>query len=279
MKNILIPTDFSDNARNAIRYALGYFADIPVNFYILNTVDRKSPYALCQQEGFFESTTEIPTIQNTSVLLREEVEMCRLLSENPRHGFFSLQEDLNLVEAIRKHVAEKEIDYILMGTKGASKMNGNEMGSNTCDVITKVKCPVMVIPADARFKGVKNIAFVTDYNCIYRNKVISSLSENLELHGAPLRVLHIKPQNRGLTASQTDNKEFLHYFFKETKHSFHFLENREIVTGIQDFVETWEISLVSIVAKNLNFIQRLLLRPSVKTVSYTTDVPFLVIHE
>lgn len=279
MNNILIPTDFSENAHNAIRYALDYFADVSVNFYILHVSRKGIDYVNESQNEFLESDSEMQTIQNSSLQLQEEIKTCRISAKNSGHNFFALEEDLNLVEAIRKHIAEKEIDYILMGTKGAANISENEMGSNTCEVITKVKCPIFVIPGNARFNGVKNIAFVTDYNCIYRNKVISTLSETLDLHNTPLRVLHIKSQNMGLTSAQTDNKGFLHYFFREKKHSFHFLENKELETGIQNFVETWEISLVSIVAKNLNFIERLLLRPAVKIVSYHTHVPFLVIHE
>ncbi len=279
MKNILIPTDFSENAHNAIRYALDYFADIPVNFYILHVSQKETSKTDEGYEDFLESDSEIQTVQNTASLLKEEIKTCRISAKNLEHNFFPLHEEVNLVEAIRKHISEKEIDYILMGTKGASKTNTNEMGSNTCEVVTKVKCPILVIPGSARFRGIKNIAFVTDYNCIYRNKIITTLSETLELHNSPLRILHIKSQNTGLTSGQTDNKGFLHYFFREKKHSFHFVENKELEIGIQNFIETWEISLVSIVAKNLNFIQRLLLRPSVKIVSYHTNVPFLVIHE
>ena len=36
MKNILIPTDFSENATNAITYALEYFSGVSVNFYLLH---------------------------------------------------------------------------------------------------------------------------------------------------------------------------------------------------------------------------------------------------
>lgn len=277
MKNILIPTDFSENAHNAIRYALDYFAEISANFYILHASPKGKPQADSEFEGFFDS--EIQTIQNTTSLLKAEINTCRISTKNSEHNFFALEEDSNLVEAIRKQVSEKEIDYILMGTKGASKNNSSEMGSNTVEVITKVKCPIMVIPGDARFVGVKNIAFVTDYNSVYRNKVISTLSETLGFHNTPLRVLYVKSNYLDLSAAQIDNKGFLHYFFRDKKHSFHFVENKELETGIENFVETWEISLVSIVAKNLNFIQRLLLRPAVKFVSYHTHVPFLVIHE
>lgn len=279
MKKILIPTDFSENSHNAIRYALEYYSDVPVNFYILHVSNQNSNFKEEEQENFSDFNNEMQTVQGALTFLKEEIKAFQLLSKNQDHKFFPLHENLNLVEAIRKQVTEKEIDYILMGTKGNSKINRSEIGSNTCDVITKVKCPILVIPENAKFSGIKNIAFLTDYNCIYRNKVISTLSETLGLHRAPLRVLHIKAQNTSLTASQTDNKGFLHYFFKEIKHSFHFVENKDLEIGIQDFVETWEISLVSIVAKNLNFIQRLLLRPALKTGSYTANVPFLVLHE
>lgn len=279
MKNILIPTDFSENAHNAVRYALDYFADVSVNFYILHVSQKETFHREEAYEGFFESDSEMQTLHNFSSLLKDEIKTCYSLAKSSYHKFFPLHEDSNLVEAIRRQVAHYEIDYILMGTKGASTISTNEMGSNTFEVITKVKCPILVIPGNARFKRVKNIAFVTDYNCIYRNKVIRTLSETIELHNTPLRILHVKSQNMGLTTSQTDNKGFLHYFFREKKHSFHFVENKNLETGIQDFVETWEISLISIVAKNLNFIERLLLRPAVKAVSYHTYVPFLVIHE
>ena len=280
MKNILIPTDFSENAHNAIRYALDYFADVPVNFFILHVSHKDTSQTDEEYSDFFESDSEMQTVNGPASLLKEEIKTCRISSKNPEHSFFPLQEESNLVEAIRKQIAEYEIDYILMGTKGASKIAGDQIGSNTFEVITKVKCAIFVIPGNARFNGIKNIAFVTDYNCIFRNKIISTLSETLELHNTPLRILHVKSQTSGgLTKTQTDNKGFLHYFFKEKKHSFHFVENKELEMGIQNFVETWDISLVSIVAKNLNFIQRLLLRPAAKVVSYHTHVPFLVIHE
>ncbi len=280
MMNILIPTDFSKNSHNAIRYALDYFADIPVNFYILH-ISLKSLLYKDEDpdtEGFIEFSKNKNVIQTPLAMLQEEIKTCKLLAKNSNHHFYALHENVLLVEAIRKHIEEKEIDYILMGTKGASKTNRNEIGSNTSEVITKVKCPVLVIPENAKFMKMKNIAFLTDYNCIYRNKVISKLSETLNLQTAALRVLHIRSQNAVLTASQTDNKGFLHYFFRDTKHSFHFLENKNIEIGIQDFVETWEIDMIAIVAKNLNFIQRLLFKPIIDS-TYQSEVPFLVLHE
>ena len=279
MKNILIPTDFSENSNNAIRYALEYFSNIPANFFILHASGKSHAHKSNVSESFYEFEENTQVASSPTVLLRDEIKSFQLLSKNPSHYFHALEENLLLVEAIKKQVIENDIDIILMGTKGDSQTHQADMGSQTYDVITKVKCPILVVPENAIFQGIRNFAFVTDYNCLYRSRVINTLSDALQLHTSPLRVLNIRPQNTSLNVAQTDNKGFLHYFFKEIKHSFHILENKNIENGIQDFVDTWEISVVAIVAKNLNFIQRLMLRPTSGKFNYHTEVPFLVLHE
>jgi len=279
MKNVLIPTDYSENSRNAIRYALEYFAEVPTNFFFLHVSAKDQPFATPAVEKPTMEGNIQTELENSLQFLLKEIQIYKEASTNAQHSFTALKENSLLVEAIRRHILEQEIDIIFMGTKGDSRSQNDEIGSHTYDVITKVKCPIMVIPEDARFNGIRNIAFVTDYNSIYRNRVINTLSQALNLHNSPLRVLHIRPQNAKLNLAQTDNKGFLHYFFKDTRHSFHFLENKNVESGIQEFVDTWEISVVALVAKNLNFIQRLMLRPSTGGFNYHTEIPFLVLHE
>lgn len=279
MKNILIPTDFSENSHIAIRFALEYFSDVPVNFFILH-VSHSCDAVQMGLSGSLIGGNERSQVGNNPIsAIEREIEYCESCTANPYHKFYTLYEEMLLVEAIRKQIGENEIDAIVMGTKGDSQSGTDEMGSHTYEVITKVKCPIMVIPENARYSGIRNIAFVTDYNAIYRNRVIATLSEALYLHHSPLRVLNIRTKNTNLTPTQIDNKGFLHYFFKDIKHSFHYMENINLEPGIQNFVETWEISMVAIAAKNLNFIQRLMLRPVSETITYHTDIPFLVLHE
>lgn len=277
MKNILIPTDFSENSQNAIIYALEYFSAIPVNFYLLHVSPNKSEAE--ETDHSFETYEIQQVIDSPIIKLQEEIKICKSFTLNSLHLFISIYENISLVESIRKQIVEKEIDYIFMGTKGASNISRTDIGSNTIEVITKVKCPVLVIPPQAKFKKIKNIAFPTDYNCIYKDRIIRTLFETLTLQNAGLRILHIKSGSQNLSQEKMDNKTFLQECLKETKHSFHFLENNNIEMGIQDFVETLEIDMIGMVAKNLNIIQRLLFHPINKTMRYHHEIPFLVMHE
>ncbi len=281
IKNVLIPTDFSENANNAISYAIEYFEGVSVNFYLLH-VSSKSNDDKQEDYAFASMTLDHPSssvIQSSVEQLLSQIITYKQRSKTKAHNFFAIHENSLMVEAIRKHVSEKQIDYILMGTRGASSMDGVGIGSNTAEVITKVKCPMLVIPKRAQFKGIHNIAFPTDYNCIYRNIVVSTISDTLSMQKAALRVLHIKARSRELTSSQTDNKVFLQEFISDTRHSFHFLELINLESGLQAFVETWDINMIAIAAKNLNFMQKILLSPSVTSIPYHSEIPFLILHE
>ncbi len=279
MKNILIPTDFSENSWNAIQYALSFFKKVRCNFYFLHI----SPFDdMIGGDSFFDSNEAVlekitHTAKERMQLLLKKVEKLPL---NTKHRFFSVYEYMFFIDAIRKQVEEKEIDYIVMGTKGASGLKERTVGSNTGDVITKVKCPVLVIPENARYSKPKEIAFPTDYNIYYKKRVLDTITEVLTLNEAALRVLHITKKEQGLTELQKKNKDFLSdYLEDEIEHSFHYLSNPDIEQAIQCFIESRDINMITMIAKNLNFFQRILFHPTVEKISYHTDVPFLVLHE
>lgn len=266
MKKVLIPTDFSEVSENAVKYAMGYFAGEIVDFYILH---------VAVPEPAVSGNKNLDS--DDSCRIQEKFREFISLSKNTGHHFHLIKTEGLLLDAIREMVKEKEIDWIVMGTEGMAG-NKEELRSNTYDVITKVKCPLMVIPSEAKFDVIRNVSFITDYNHIYRNKVIRVLSETLHFHKAPLKVLHLRSGNKKLTPAQVDNKGFLHYFFKDVNHSFHFLENHNSEAGIEDFVKTWDIDIITIPARNLNLIQRLMLRSS-SEIDFQRRIPFFVLHE
>ncbi len=279
MKNVLIPTDFSENSWNAIEYALLFFKKIKCNFYFLHV---SSYEEMIGGESFYDTKdTVIEKITRS-----DKEHMQRLLKRieklplNTKHRFFTSNEYIFFIDAIRKQIQEKNIDFIVMGTKGASGLKEMTVGSNTGDVITKVKCPVLVIPEHAKYVKPKEIAFPTDYNLYYKSRVLNTITSVLQMNDAALRVLHITKKEQELSDLQKKNKDFLNDYLKDDlEHSFHFLSNPNIEEAIQCFVESRNIDMITMVAKNLNFFQRILFHPTIEKISYHTHVPFLVLHE
>ncbi len=276
--NVLIPTDFSENSENAINYALDFFQHNECTFYLLNVVKIN---ALATPETSNIHTVDIIETELLTPVrekLGELVKKIRNTKNNKKHKIISLIEYGFLIDAIRKQVAEKEIDLIVMGTKGASGLKEVIVGSNTGDVITKVNCSALVIPENAVYKPLKEIAFPTDFSLFYNIKTLRPLLKILNESDASLKVLHIDKNKAGLNKSQKLNKELFKEFFSDSNCSFHFLSNNKVEDAVQCFVESRDIDLIAMVAKNLNYFQQILFHTRVAKISYHTEVPFLVLH-
>lgn len=279
MTNVLIPTDFSENAWNAIQYGVQFFKKEPVRFFILHV--RFNPGLYPQEDVTPQGITLAQSKQNTQAekqlsAIKEKIET---LFPNPNHSFQTMYQHGLFVEGVKKVIAEKNIDFIVMGTKGASGIKEVTVGSRTGEVITRVKCPILVIPEKAKFSSTKEIVFPTDFNLHYKQKVLLTLSEVVAMQNASIHVLHMTKSNRPLTEQQTINRNILEDFLFDIPHSFHYVENQSIEEVLESFVDVMEIDMIAMVAKNINFFQRLLFRPRVAKISYHTKVPFLVLHE
>jgi nucleotide-binding universal stress UspA family protein len=281
MKNILIPTDFSENSWNAVKYALEFFKNTKCDFYLLhvtqiyNYASGESPIMPLPAIEVIDKTV----LKQAKTNIKKLIKKINLLPPNPKHNFYTLSNYDYFIDAVKAHVAEKNIDLIVMGTKGASGLKKVMIGSNTGDLITRVKCPVLIVPENAEFKEIQEIAFPTDYHLFYPTKILNSILEFTKMNDAALRIVHIAKKDEEITEFQLENKEFLSNYFAEEKHSFHRITNKKTEDGVQCFVESRDIDLIIMIAKSLNLFQRILFRPTVEEISYHTDVPFLVLHE
>lgn len=280
MKNILLPTDFSETSWNAIVYALEFFNKTPCTFYLLH-VNALSYVATndlltIQNKDFIEETYTKPAKKQLKAFLKR---ISKEFPETSKHHFFSLTDYNFFVDSVRSHVAEKKIDLIVMGTKGASGLKKIIIGSYAADVIKKVQCTALVVPEDAKFTDLKEIAFPTDYLLTYGVDLLRPLYNIMDTHHSSLQVLHVAHKDDSLSIAQQDNKDLLNEYFHKFETEFHTLANRNVEDAIEIFVRRSDIKMVAMVAKNLNYFQRILFHNKIEEMTYHTHIPFLVMHD
>lgn len=279
MKNILVPTDFSENAFNALKYCLELFQEQKCTIYLLhvNPIPTYSGPSTSLESSM--ATLQESLLKDSQDRLNDLLARIGSLSMKYRHTFVTLTAYDFFVDTIKREVRNRNIDLIVMGTKGASGLKKITVGSNTGDVITKVKCPLLAVPEGAVYNSPKEIAFPTDFQIRYDLKVLDDLLEMAAISKSVIRILHISKKGEELDQEQLINKQFLQDYFKDIEHSFHSLTGTKLETAVQCFTESREIDMIAMVAKNLNFFQRILFRPAVEEISYHIKVPFLVLHE
>jgi nucleotide-binding universal stress UspA family protein len=134
MKNILVPIDFSQNALNALHYAIYLFEKEKCQFHILHV------YSYPNDKEHKKSNDNLKKAEFELVekKLSKLIEELRYKNTNSLHTFKAHTDDSFLNNAIRTMLRTAQIDFIFMGTKGATGAKRIFMGSNTVRVINDI---------------------------------------------------------------------------------------------------------------------------------------------
>lgn len=276
MKKILLPTDFSENADNAIQYALQLFKNEVCVFHLLHTY---TP-AIYQAEYILHSPGQIGLGDMYQVNVMEQLQELQQRIEtdfkNSKHTFILRAAFNTLIEEISETTAQDKIDLIVMGTQGATGATDIILGTNTVNVIRKANCPVIAVPSHFNYLDPKAILFPTDYEINYKSKHLRGLLNLVEEHAATLHVLHITSPD-GLSTTQMGNKAKLQRILGTVNRFFHNEADQDIISGINTFRSATKVNLVVMVQNKHTFLERLFIEPIIKKMAFNLDVPFMVL--
>ena len=274
MKNILLPTDFSENSVNAIKYALKFFENRNCNFYLLHTFTPTAYHSGKALKNF----TSVELVQATREAAAERIKilMEELKSEfNNQKHHLKWTVDFNLlVGKIKSMVKEKKIDLIVMGTQGATGAREIFLGTQTMYTIKKLNCPVLAVPSGYHYKKPEEILFATDYK-ILRPQDLRFLEFFTRLHSARLHVLNVYTNN--LDEEQREHRKQLSEFLKDHEPVLHLTEGDDIPEAVVAFQKKNKIDLLMMVHKKHSFFENILFKPVINQLVYHTNIPFLVI--
>ena len=277
MKNILLPTDFSENSINAIEYASQLFKDTPCKFYLLNVF--KIPY-LANEELMDHNVAQLAALEE-EMYDTSKLEMEKLLEwipKNNKHDFETIS-DYNLFNlAVHQVVDEKNIELIIMGTKGATGAKEIFMGSNTGDVIIRSSCNVIAVPENHTYKPPKEIVFPTDFQIDYDFEDLAPLISLAELNNTMIRIVHFS-EKTDLDETQEQNKRKLSSFLANIIHKYYTLSSSDFEEGLNCFTQSrGNIDMIAIIGRHYGFFQRLFFKPKVRALSFHSNIPLFVIH-
>ncbi|TYB78297.1 universal stress protein [Bizionia myxarmorum] len=276
MKNILLPTDFSDNSIHAINHALKMFSKDSCHFYLLHSYESILENMAQMQISAAEIGVEETAKKASKERLQEILHKVTTLYKNSKHTFEIISGSGELTKEIKKLVDQKQIDYVVMGTKGTTGSKEVLYGSNTVDVFKKATCPVLVIPKKAEYKTVKDILFATDYGIDFQAKSLKPLQAIAKEQGAKVHILHVSLSN-GLTAKQQTNRLKLNEYLENSNHDFHDVSNDDVQPAIVEFQEQHPVDMLVMINNKHSFFENLFFASRINKIGFHIGIPFLVI--
>jgi len=277
MKKILLPVDFSETSDNAFIYALELAKVFKAELLLLHTFDLP---IIDSQAMPINYATIYETIELTNFdHFREKMPKLHSMAEERNLDHILMRHilmDGELVYNIKKVVEDEKIDFVVMGTKGATGWLDSFLGTNTSSVISDVSVPVLSVPLDAKYRKIETIAFTTRY----RKKDIEALVKVLviakKLH-AKVKCLHVQTSDSDVTEDTI--KRWKSHFDEEENLKFYIIPSDNVIETVEDFLVDQDIDMLAMLTYKRNFFVELFTNTTTQKLSYHLKTPILVLHE
>jgi nucleotide-binding universal stress UspA family protein len=154
IKKILYATDLSENARHAFGYAVSLANRHDAKITVLHVVEELSPFARSMVEDILgeKRWAELRKERKAEVISDLQLRLDKFLSEVRRNRPdypFAIDKTIVVtghpVDQIIRHAEEKDVDLVVIGSRGKGGLADVTMGTTSRRVVRRCKVPVLVV--------------------------------------------------------------------------------------------------------------------------------------
>jgi nucleotide-binding universal stress UspA family protein len=277
MKTILVPTDFSACANNALNVALEMAKIAPAEILVVHVLELA--------ETVYVDYTG-PSV-NFSESLREQAEQemmnlkSRVLAEHHilvKTFTYQSPVDENIVRAARDHNA----DLIVTGTRGAGKLKEKLWGTHTAALIGKSHIPVLAIPKDYKWHKPSKILLATSH---FEKDQASweALSGIIGLFAATLHAVVFTDEKKDKAVTSVAHSWDINRYreFLDQHHDYPVVSEHLYGAGfeqtLEDYISANGIDMLVMFTYKRGFLARILDPSKTKRMSCHTRIPLLAL--
>lgn len=275
MKNILLPTDFSENSNNAISFAMNFFKGETCTFHILNSQKTSNYITADVRSGSLGTSVYEGILNKNKKELEKIIQFCESLSAQEEFTFVPKVDFANITDAINQAVALNNIELIIMGTKGATGASKVVFGSNTIKVFRNVKCPVLAIPENYIFEKINSVLFSLNYQYDITDKNVEILLEIVKKNSASLKLLETLEINGDKIEAK---RKITEEIFKEIDFECFTIKNLPAPMAINAFQQIIPVQLHAMIIDRESFLDRFIFGSNTSKISYDSLVPLLALN-
>jgi len=266
MKTILLMTDFSDNAKNAIQYAIQMFGE-ETAYILLNT------YTVRENSGTFVSVAS-----RIKEIAEEEMgnELMFIKAKFPQYPNLKITTQVKRegsIDGVKRVGNQYPIDLIVMGTKGASGLTKILIGSVTASVVKETNFPVFIIPEKAKYEGVKKIVFAIN-NFSVDDDLLIPLVSIIKKEQSELHLLTVLKE----AEKSPKGKDYFLESLKEIKQKIIYVEGEDVSEEVEKYAIQNNIDLITVVARHNKFFDRLFHKSVSQELIFQAKLPILVLE-
>ena len=275
MKKILLPTDFSNGAYKAIEYGIALANEFGSDIIICHAFELPAQGI----NVLIDISAELQKNAQDDLNKLERKIIDSGLSNGANVEYLALLGDLN--EVINTIGRQKNIDLVLMGTKGESDLASKLFGTNTVSAIKNCTLPLLVIPSGAVYKPIKNIAFAIDYLKPAKDNVLDLLMDLAQHYDSKVSMLNVHTDGEigEFIASVKDMQTWYSDHLEDVNLDYVFVENYLIEIGVFEFILHNPTDMLTMITKKHSFFDKIFRKSISEELALHTGIPLLTLHE
>lgn len=274
METILVPTDFSAAARNALDYAVELSNLFDSRIILVNATPLPMPS--------YDSTLPIEIMTDLEKSSKEGLENLKkeIQSRSKRKLTVTCYTEMGYAEDVVENAARKnEADLIVLGIIGeAGKLKEHLIGSTAVKVARNINIPTFIIPENIHYQKIKKIAFACDLNKTEETTLLYIVKFFSKLFDAELEVIHIEHPYEEISTEKSRSSSYLERKLEDVKHKTTYITHSEVARGLEDYLRSNPADLLMINPKKHGIFYNLFNESVTKELAFHTNMPILSIH-
>ena len=261
MKSVIIPVDFSDTSLNAARFVASMLSGhTDTNVVLYHNYEHESDKDI--GISYLES------------LKRE------LLDKGDTRVEYVMEMGGNLVENIDRLAHTTRATLIAMGITGRTTMGQALIGSNTLKLVDNTIYPVLIIPPNAKFEGLKNVAFASDFADVMVSTPETFITMVLDMFNPILHIVNVNPEHYiSITEHYQNEKVKLQQMFNKYKTEFYFIGMNDLFEAMDNFTKDYKVDMLITVPRHHQSAKNMFRDTHTKRLAYHSHIPLLAAHQ
>jgi nucleotide-binding universal stress UspA family protein len=272
MKIVVAATDFSSTSMNAVNYAADLAAFINADLTLIN---------VCPIPISFEMP--IPGFMLEQMLKEAEEEMgkmkIKILERNAGKIKVNVVAKLGtVISQINEYCESIEPFAVVMGSENIGGLERTLSGNNTTGAIKRISCPLIIVPPEGKFLGIKKIGLACDFNDVIDTLPIEKIKDLVNTYHPELFVLNVSME--GTSNSQiVEESAWLQEMLYGMDPKYEFVQSTSIEEGINSFAKKNNLDMLIMVPKHHNIISKIFQHSHSKQMAIHTQLPIFAMHE
>lgn len=275
MKTIIIPTDFSPTATNAMHYGIDMAKSIQASILLLHVYQVPVSYT--------DTPIVLVSVEELKKEAEQKLEKLHKEVEHLSSGSIKIYTEArlgNIADEIENLCEKVKPFAVVMGSKGSTGIEKILFGSTTLTAIRHLTWPVICVPPGKAFgNGIKKIGFACDFRNIVEITPADAIKTFVKEFGAELHVLNVDYHNKQFKPETPEQSALLHTMLEEVNPLYDFIENKDIEDGLNEFAEKNNLDLLITIPKKHKLLDGLFKPSSTKQLVVQSHIPVMCIHE